>query len=68
MKVIKTEKFEPVQIVLETQEEVDKLFAIINHSRIADAVDLPNAWELLRPYRSDNYRAFFQKLQTRFTA
>lgn len=45
--------FIPVHLVLETQEEVDKVYALFNHWRITGAVDLPNAWKDLSPYKSN---------------
>jgi hypothetical protein len=40
-------QFTPVVLTLETQEEVDKVFAIFNFARIVDAVGLPDAYEHL---------------------
>jgi len=39
MKVYVKEKFKPVYIVLDSQEEVDMLFSVVNFSPIKEALD-----------------------------
>lgn len=46
-------KFEPVILTLETQAEVDAIYAVINHSSISDAIGLGDCEiGILKPFRS----------------
>ena len=47
-------KFNPVVLTLETQEEVDKLFAIFNNARISGILKLHNAYNHLKPFVKDS--------------
>lgn len=55
----KNYKFDPVILTLETQEEVDKMFAIFNCSRIVEALDAgvftnKHAWyKELMPFKDE---------------
>jgi hypothetical protein len=53
MKAERTNTFVPIKLVLETQEEVDKLFAVFNCCPIADALNLGDTWRILGSF-ADN--------------
>ena len=55
VEVTEPKKFQPVKLVLETQEEVDKLFAIANFTPLAKLLDIENVWELLDVRKSEAY-------------
>lgn len=45
--------FVPVELVLESQAEVDAIFTLLNHTQISAAVKLPiHAFECLDAYKS----------------
>jgi len=54
--------FIPVHLVLETQEEVDKIYALLNQSRINEMVDLPYAWKDLLPYKSNGSVKWYNRI------
>ena len=58
--------FEPVIVTLETQDEVDKLLAILIYSPIVETLDIVDWWESLKDYSSDNYDMFHSKLGDAF--
>jgi len=72
MKVIKEPpKFLPVTIVLETQEEVDKMYAILVHlavAQIATSGEINSFnvekcwWPQLEAYKSEDYKKFLDFL------
>jgi len=43
-------KFVPLQLLLESQEEIDMLFALLNHSDLSRAVNSGEAQAVLLPY------------------
>lgn len=45
-------KFTPVTLVLETQEEVDAIFSLLNDRRITEPLGLEGAWKELFPFKS----------------
>lgn len=54
-----------VHIVLETQEEIDQLFAILNHTPIGRAIKIrTNSWENLRQNlpKTENYQQWHVRL------
>jgi hypothetical protein len=60
-KEIKT--FTPVILTLETQGEVDKLYALFVHSRLCDAIDLGGFWAVLSEfYNEENTDRMHAKL------
>lgn len=51
MKVSKVENvFKPIQITLETQDEIDKVFTLFNNSKIVEALHIETWWEKLSQY------------------
>lgn len=63
MKATRIENFVPVILTLETQEEVDKLYALSNHSVLDGAIDLEVLHSVLAPYRKiENLTALHKKL------
>jgi len=69
MKVLRNKEFTPIQIVVETQEELDKLFAVFNNSKIADVLEISCAkssnpwWEKLEKYKTDRATEWHEKLE-----
>lgn len=63
MKATSERKFQPVILTLETQEEVDKLFALLNHSAISDAVGFTEEYLVLKPYISDKKNLYHFNLE-----
>lgn len=55
--------FEPILLTIETQDELDRLFALCNHSLISDRLMLYNMQDLLHPHRSDNYVKYHNELE-----
>ena len=51
-------EFEPVVLILSSQEEVDKIYALLNNSEIADALELPDAYRELDTFKTDGYSAW----------
>lgn len=61
MKIESEQKFVPVIITLESQEEIDSLFAVANHGKIINALPaLSEWWDILKPF-VDN-QALWDKL------
>jgi len=56
MRIEKNEMFEPIKVVLETQEEVNALFALMNHTSITEAIPvLKGWWERLKQFKTQDY-------------
>ena len=50
---VKPKVFEPVVVTLESQAEVDGLFAMLNHIRVRETLGLTyGSYEALKPYRN----------------
>ncbi len=55
--------FVPVIVTLESQEEVDMLFVLCNHSVITRTFPVLNGWwNKLTPFRSHSYDALFSRV------
>ncbi len=67
VETVEVKTFNPVRITLETQDEVDRLFAILNFAPIEEAVDLnEDNWDFLyselKKYKTDCYLKYHSKL------
>lgn len=61
--------FKPVklEIILETQAEVDEFFAVVDHSWFTDAFPTFNGlWNILSPFQTDGYEKPWNKLDKMF--
>lgn len=58
MKVEVRNLFKPVTIVLENQDEINKMFAIASFSPIDDAVGLEELWNKLKDHSMDRNREY----------
>jgi hypothetical protein len=47
--------FNPVVLTLETQAEVDAIFACLNHADVAQAIGLSGKWNCLAAFKSLDY-------------
>jgi len=56
-------EFVPVVVTLETQEEVDKLFALLDHCTVNRELDMENWWRPLEKYKSKGYEKYFNKFR-----
>lgn len=58
-------QFIPVTLMLETQHEVDALYAVLNHKTFNDAVlGLDgDSFKHLAPFKSENYVKIHEKIQ-----
>jgi|GEM_PF-2601953 len=58
--------FRPVVLTLETQEEVDKLYAMFNYNAITEALGIDTLgsrwWKKLNPFTSCGRNKFHQQL------
>lgn len=57
------QEFISVIVTLESQEEVDSLYAIGNHTSIGNALPALDRWyKQLGPFVGNNYRSFWDRL------
>jgi hypothetical protein len=65
MKAERKEKktFVPVTLNLETQTEVNGVYALLSHTKLSSAVGLFSEWQCLLPYKSENIRRMQNELQ-----
>lgn len=63
MKAHRENTFIPVTLILETQAEVDGIFALMNHTNVSAAAGLPeDAYEALQPFKRGNYVTLHENL------
>lgn len=63
MRIEKDKVFEPVKVVLETQEEVNAFYALINHSSIVQAIPVFEGWwNKLTKFTTPDYQNIHKKL------
>lgn len=56
-------EFVPVIVTLESQEEVDALYAVVDHTTIQATLPVLNDWQgQLYSFRSSNYAELWKKL------
>ena len=55
-------KFTPIHLILETQNEIDGIFALLDHAQLSQSVGLEGVWEKLDPYTSSMWIYYFKKL------
>ena len=61
MKVEKVDKFEPVQITLETQQEVDALYAVANFAPVGEVIGMLDQLRIELP-NSPGYSVYHERL------
>lgn len=60
------QEFVPVIVTLESQAEVDALFAVVNYGKITDVLPaIDRWWSKLAPFKSKNYCSLWDKLDQR---
>ena len=62
---IQEPEFKPVKLVIETQQEFDKIYAIFNYSKISDTLGIKGMWKKLRDIdlKSANSDIYLSKLR-----
>ena len=62
------QEFIPVIVTLESQEEVDALYAVIDHTTITSTFRALFGWQTkLYPYRSRKYQELWKRLDDMIT-
>lgn len=60
-------KFVPVIVTLESQEEVDALYAVIDNTIVVSAIPVLQGWQVkLQDFRSNAYESLFKNLDKLF--
>lgn len=60
MKATREQTFIPVTVTLETQEELDAIYAFLTHSLLSDSVGLKKQYEALIEFKTENYKTYFR--------
>jgi len=63
----KKEEFKPVVITLETQDEVDQMYAVANFDPLGSLFDeggFGKLWEKLKEFKSQGYQKWFDKINS----
>lgn len=61
---IEQRDFKPVVLILESQEEIDKVFSLVNYTPICKALKLGELYELLFTFKTDGYQTYHKILDT----
>lgn len=58
--------FVPIRVTFETQEEIDKFYALCNFRPLSDVIDLDGWLEQIQEFHTDGYNKFHDKLSEKF--
>lgn len=58
----KQKAFVPVEFTLETQEEVNALYALFHFGSLTSVVSLTSAYLTLAPYKTKEWSQFYNKI------
>lgn len=58
--------FIPVCLTLESQAEVDAIYAVLNHGRLCDSLGFDAEYKQLEPFKSDESEEFHTKINNVF--
>ena len=65
MIIKKIKRFDPIEIILETQEEADAMFALCNHSKIQKICNLQPMWKYFEDHElfTSEYYKYHRSLE-----
>lgn len=58
----KPNEFSPVYLTLETQAEVDAIYAVLDHAKLGDALGFTDQYKALQPFKSYETEKFHVKI------